>query len=83
MAEGKRYRNATQKYDRERAHPAPEALELVRSLATAKFDETVDVVFKLGIDLVPVLDKGRAVGVVLMTDVFDLVAEFLAENAGG
>lgn len=50
MAEGKRYRNATQKFDRDRAHPAPEALELVRSLATAKFDETVELVVRLGVD---------------------------------
>jgi len=50
MAQGKRYRNAAQKYDRDRAHPAPEALELVRSLATAKFDETVELVVRLGVD---------------------------------
>ena len=50
MAQGKRYRNAAQKYDRDRAHPAPEALELVKSLATAKFDETVELVVRLGVD---------------------------------
>ena len=50
MAQGKRYRNAAQKYDRDRAHPAPEALELVKSLATAKFDEGVDISIRLGVD---------------------------------
>jgi len=35
-----------------------------------------------GIDLVPVLDGGRTVGVVLMTDVFDTVAEHIMERGG-
>jgi cytidylate kinase len=35
-----------------------------------------------GIDLVPVLDGGRTVGVVLMTDVFDTIAEFILERGG-
>jgi len=42
----------------------------------------VGTMLKMGIDLVPVLLDGRAVGVVLMTDVFDQVAEYVAENAG-
>ena len=50
MAQGKRYRDATQRYDRERAHPPEEALDLVKSLATAKFDETVELVVRLGVD---------------------------------
>jgi CBS domain-containing protein len=32
------------------------------------------------IDLVPVVDRGVPVGVVLMTDVFDVVAEFISEH---
>jgi large subunit ribosomal protein L1 len=32
------------------AYPAQQALELVKSLSTAKFDETIDAVLKLGID---------------------------------
>ena len=35
-----------------------------------------------GIDLVPVLDGDRTVGVVLMTDVFDTIAEFVLERGG-
>lgn len=35
-----------------------------------------------GIDLVPVLDAGRTVGVVLMTDVFDVVSEYIMEHGG-
>ncbi|MEX1271567.1 MAG: 50S ribosomal protein L1 [Acidimicrobiia bacterium] len=47
---GKRYANAARSYDKLAAHPAQQALELVKSLSTAKFDETIDVVFGLGID---------------------------------
>lgn len=47
---GKRYANAARSYDKHAAYPAQQALELVKSLATAKFDETVDAVFRLGID---------------------------------
>jgi len=50
MKHGKKYREASQRYDKEARYPAREALELVKSLASAKFDETVEVVFKLGID---------------------------------
>lgn len=47
---GKRYANAARSYDKHATYPAQQALELVKSLATAKFDETVDSVFRLGID---------------------------------
>lgn len=47
---GKRYDEASKRYDRHAAYPAPQAVELVKTLAAASFDETVDVVFRLGID---------------------------------
>lgn len=47
---GKRYDEAAKRYDRHAAYPAAEALGLVKTLAGAKFDETVDAVFRLGID---------------------------------
>jgi len=47
---GKRYANAARSYDKYAAYPAEQALELVKTLSTAKFDETIDVVFRLGID---------------------------------
>ncbi|HSJ28264.1 MAG TPA: 50S ribosomal protein L1 [Acidimicrobiia bacterium] len=47
---GKRYANAARSYDKHAAYPAQQALELVKSLSTAKFDETIDAVFRLGID---------------------------------
>jgi large subunit ribosomal protein L1 len=47
---GKKYRDATRRFDREGLHAAPEAVDLVRSLASAGFDETVELVVRLGVD---------------------------------
>lgn len=47
---GKRYADAAKGYDRQTAYSAGQALELVKTFATAKFDETVEAVFRLGID---------------------------------
>nr|PZN35651.1 MAG: 50S ribosomal protein L1 [Actinomycetota bacterium] len=47
---GKKYREASSRYDRNTPYTAKEALELVKSLASASFDETVDAAFRLGID---------------------------------
>jgi large subunit ribosomal protein L1 len=48
--QGKRYRSIYTKVDRTRTYSATEAAELVKELATAKFDETVEAHFRLGID---------------------------------
>jgi large subunit ribosomal protein L1 len=50
MRHGKKYRNAAQRFDRERDHSPTEAVELVKSLASAGFDESVDLVVRLGVD---------------------------------
>jgi large subunit ribosomal protein L1 len=50
MAQGKKYRDALKRFDRERLHTPPEAVELVRSLPKASFDETVELVTRLGVD---------------------------------
>lgn len=50
MAHGKNYQNATKRYDRERYHTLVEALSLVKTLAAAKFDETVEMSLRLGVD---------------------------------
>ncbi|MEL7208934.1 MAG: 50S ribosomal protein L1 [Actinomycetota bacterium] len=50
MATGKRYSDAARRYDREHLHGPIEAVELVKSLATAKFDESIDVSMALGVD---------------------------------
>lgn len=47
---GKRFENAARSYDKHTPYAATEALGLVKTFAGAKFDETVDVVFRLGID---------------------------------
>lgn len=49
-AHGKKYREAVAKFDKQAAHPANEAVALVKEMATAKFDETVEAAFQLGID---------------------------------
>jgi large subunit ribosomal protein L1 len=50
MAHGKKYVDATGRYDREQLHPPSQALELVKSLATRNFDETIEAAFRLGVD---------------------------------
>ena len=47
---GKRYRALESKVDREKQYTIDEAAALVKDIATAKFDETVDIAFQLGID---------------------------------
>jgi len=50
MAAGKRFTDATKRYDRDAQHSPAEALDLAKSLAKAKFDETIDLVARLGVD---------------------------------
>ena len=50
MATGKKYSDATKRYDREQLHGVTEAVELVKRLAPASFDETVELVVRLGVD---------------------------------
>ncbi len=47
---GKKYIDASRRFDRDQLYPPAEAFELVKSLATRNFDETVEVTFRLGID---------------------------------
>ncbi|HVE92800.1 MAG TPA: 50S ribosomal protein L1 [Actinomycetota bacterium] len=47
---GKRLKAVHEQIDRDKIHSAPEAIEVIRKSASAKFDETVEVAFKLGID---------------------------------
>ncbi len=50
MPHGKKYTDAARKFDREQQFSAPEAVELTKSLATAGFDETVELAVRLGVD---------------------------------
>ena len=47
---GKQYTDSLKSYDRDGFYGPVEALKLVKSTAKAKFDENVDVVFRLGVD---------------------------------
>ena len=50
MANSKKYANALKRFDREQLFTPIEAVTLVKSLASAKFDESVEVAVKLGVD---------------------------------
>jgi len=50
MATGKQIRNAKEKVDRSRVYSLDEALALLKESNFAKFDETVDVSIRLGVD---------------------------------
>jgi len=47
---GKKYIDATRRFDRARVHSPAEALGLIKSLSSRNFDETVEAAFRLGVD---------------------------------
>ena len=47
---GKKYQEAVKSFDRNALHELTEAFDIVKTNAKAKFNETVEVAFKLGID---------------------------------
>lgn len=50
MAITKNRADVERRYDKETAYPPADAVDLAKTLAYAKFDESVDAVFRLGID---------------------------------
>ena len=50
MAQGKKYQNAARGYDRERLHSIEEAATIAAGFPKRNFDETVDMVLRLGVD---------------------------------
>jgi large subunit ribosomal protein L1 len=50
MPQGKRFRDALKRFDRDQLFSPTEALGLVVSLASAKFDETIELAVRLGVD---------------------------------
>lgn len=46
----KRFRSLEEKLEHQQLHPLTDAVQLVKQNATAKFDESVDIAIKLGID---------------------------------
>jgi len=50
MKRGKKYTESSAKIDRMNRYHLPEALRLVKEGATAKFDETIEIAVRLGVD---------------------------------
>lgn len=50
MTNGKRYDDLLKRFDRQRLYSPIEAIDLVKSLASAKFDETIEMALRLGVD---------------------------------
>jgi large subunit ribosomal protein L1 len=50
MAQGKRTEKAREGIDRAKFYPLPEAVQLIKDRAKAKFDETIEVAMNLGVD---------------------------------
>jgi large subunit ribosomal protein L1 len=50
MPHGKKYKDAARRYDKEQLHSVTEALDLVKSFASSKFDETIELAIQLGVD---------------------------------
>src|SRR5688500_4775437 len=47
---GKKYEDASKRYDKQALHGVAEAVDPVKTLAAKKFDETVEVAIQLGVD---------------------------------
>jgi len=47
---GKRLRGAREQIERDRLYPLPEAVALIKRLATVKFDESIELAMNLGVD---------------------------------
>lgn len=50
MAKGKKYRDALDRFDSTQQHSLTEAVDLAKSIASAGFDETVELAVRLGVD---------------------------------
>lgn len=50
MNRGKRFRSASERVAKDKSYPLSEAVGLVKATAKAKFDETVEVAMRLGVD---------------------------------
>ena len=50
MKHSKAYGQASEKRDAEQQYSPEEAIRLVKEMATAKFDESIDVAMRLGVD---------------------------------
>src|SRR3954453_7488000 len=51
MAHGKNYRNAKSLFEREHEYSPAEAVRIIKQMPTAQFDETIEVHFRLGLNV--------------------------------
>lgn len=64
MSRSRRYLAVKEKVDRYRTYPLEEAIRLMKELATADFDESADVVYRLGVN--PKRNEHRIRGTVIL-----------------
>ena len=50
MAQGKRFKKASEGVDRDKFYPLEEAVKMIKDRAKAKFDETIELALNLGVD---------------------------------
>ena len=50
MAKGKKYTDAAKRFDRDQMFTPAEAVDLVKGLGTASFDESIELTLRLGVD---------------------------------
>lgn len=50
MSQGKRYADSLKSFDRDAAYTPADAIKILKQLPAAKFDETVEVALRLGVD---------------------------------
>lgn len=50
MSQGKRYEDSLKAFDRDASYAPAEAIKILKQLPAAKFDETVEVALRLGVD---------------------------------
>jgi large subunit ribosomal protein L1 len=50
MSQGKRYEDSLKSFDREATYAPADAIKILKELPAAKFDETVEVALRLGVD---------------------------------
>ncbi len=50
MSQGKRYEDSLKSFDREASYAPADAMKILKQLPEAKFDETVEVALRLGVD---------------------------------
>jgi len=50
VTRGKKYRQAIQRFDREALYMPADAVDMIKTMANARFDETVELAIRLGVD---------------------------------